>query len=821
MAKQNKGKKDKKKDRRPPQDDAATTSNEPAEDYDESGRFDSTKPQFRRPKEETAKVVLDERFTSVLTDSRFQLDVQDKYGRKKKKKEAKDELSAFYTIEDGDDATKKEGKDEDGTEKKESSDDESESDDESADGEEKDEEDTDPRSRIAYLTALSRGEVEADSSSNEEDGDDQSQSSASDDDDESNGEEDPVYGLAGVLDPSTKEEEIVLTEEESPYLAVLNMDWSHVRAVDIFAMITSFTPAGSVKKVQVYPSDFGMEQLAKEERLGPSGLWKKKKTDPDEEGKSDDDSSSSSKGSEDDDDDGVDGKAKTEDSAPDGDEEEEYDDEEEVKEALRGAGGLNIHQDDNKESDFDPEKLRAYEASKLKYYFAIVELASPHHADVAYREVDGLEFEHSGSAMDLRSIPPSGLADVVKNRQLRDEASGLPSNYVPPSFVVTALQQTNVQCTWEMGDHDREKTLTKYTSGEAWEALAEGDDLKAYLASDASSDEEDEEDNEDNERVQKGSKMRMMLGLESGSDSDSDEEDGPAGLKGKGGDSTEEESSSDEEAGKNEDEGDVDKEVKFLPGKVALEDKIRSKLDAKDAPKEKELTPWEKYQEKRKEKRRGKRSEAREKRKEINDIRKGGKEAKKPARKEPRDSFFLDGDGNGSDDNIAPEPDVHSAKDEKSKKSKEQLELLAAGDDDAEEALDYDMRGLQRIAKNKDKKLRGSRKRKEAAVVASVSGADFKVNVGDKRFAAVLEGSDDRFGIDRTDPNFKETSAMKDILAEQSRQRKAKRRKTSKGEKAVPDISAERLGADAAGPTAGSSALSSLVQSLKAKVAKA
>jgi hypothetical protein len=819
MAKQNKAKSDKKKDRRPPQDDAAAT-NEPAEDYDESGRFDSTKPQFRRPKEETAKVVLDERFTSVLTDSRFQLDVQDKYGRKKKKKEAKDELSAFYTIEDGDDANNKgtgTKEDEDGTEKKEDEDDESD-DESSKSGEEKDDADTDPRSRIAYLTALSRGEVEADSSSDEEDGDDQSQSSDSDDDDESNGEEDPVHGLAGVLDPSTREEEIVLTEEESPYLAVLNMDWSHVRAVDIFAMITSFTPAGSVKKVQVYPSDFGMEQLAKEERLGPTGLWKKQKPDPDEEGDSDDDSSSS-KASERDEDDG---KAKTEDSAPkddDEDDDDDDDDEEEVNEALRGAGALNIHQDDNKESDFDPEKLRAYEASKLKYYFAIVELASPHHADVAYREVDGLEFEHSGSAMDLRSIPPAGLADVVKNRQLRDEASGLPSNYVPPSFVVTALQQTNVQCTWEMGDHDREKTLTKYTSGEAWEALAEGDDLKAYLASDASSDEEDEEDNEDNEKVQKGSKMRMMLGLES--DSDSDEEDGPAGLKDKGGDSTEEESSSDEEAGKNEGEGDLDKEVKFLPGKVALEDKIRSKLDAKDAPKEKELTPWEKYQEKRKEKRRGKRSEAREKRKEINDIRKGGKEAKKPARKEPRDSFFLDGDGNGSDDNVAPQLVVHSAKDEKSKKSKEQLELLAAGDDGAEEALDYDMRGLQRIAKNKDKKLRGSRKRKEDAVTASVSGADFKVNVEDKRFAAVLEGSDDRFGIDRTDPNFKETTAMRDILAEQSRQRKAKRRKTSKGDKAVPDISAERLGADAAGPTAGSSALSSLVQSLKAKVAKA
>jgi hypothetical protein len=793
MGKQNKPKKKDRRPRRPrPEDDVGDKKTDQAEDYEDTERFDSSKPQFRRPKEETSKVVLDERFSSVLTDSRFQLDVQDKYGRKKKKKEVKDELSAFYTIEE-DDNNDKEGKQDDDADKEEhqsASDDES--DDESAQsGQGEEQDDDDPRSRIAYLTALSRGELDVESSSDEEDGDDQS-SDSDDDDGESDGEEDPVHGRAGVLDPSTREEEVVLTEDESPYLAVMSMDWSHVRAVDIFAIVSSFTPTGSVKKVQVYPSNFGMEQLSKEEKLGPTGLWKKQKSNSTEDDGSNDDSSSA-EGS----DDGDGDQLGTEDSAS-----HEDDGEEEENDAKQDS--TSGFRNDKIESDFDPEKLRAYETSKLRYYFAVIELASPHHADVAYKEVDGLEFENSGSVMDLRSIAPDSLPDVVKDRQLRDEATGLPSNYVPPDFIVAALQQTKVQCTWETGDHDREKALTTYASGEAWEALAEGGDLQAYMASDASSDEEDAKDNQENE---KGSKMRKMLGL----DSDSDEEDGASGFNDKS-ESTEAESSSDEESEGDEDEG--AKEFKFMPGtgKIPLEDKIRAKLESKDE--EKELTPWEKYQEKRKDKRREKRHEVRAKRKEVNEIRKGGKGANKPARKEDRDSFFMDKDADSADDNEGPERELHSTR---NKKSKEELELLVAGEDGDEEARDYDMRGLQRIDKNKDKKLRGSRKRKEAAVAASVSGADFKVDVEDTRFAAVLEGSDDRFGIDRTDPNYKETTAMREIMAEQTRQRQAKRRKKSKS---IPDISAERLSADAAGTTSGSSALSSLVKSLKSKVSK-
>jgi hypothetical protein len=127
---------------------------------------------------------------------------------------------------------------------------------------------------------------------------------------------------------------------------------------------------------------------------------------------------------------------------------------------------------------------------------------------------------------------------------------------------------------------------------------------------------------------------------------------------------------------------------------------------------------------------------------------------------------------------------------------------------------DYDMQGIHRIQKNKDKKLRGSRKRRETKVAANVPGRDFKIDTTDNRFAAVLAGTDDRFGIDRTDPNFKETDAMKEILAEQTKRRKAKKRKVA-NEQIAPDVTA----VNGVENSSGAAALSSLVMSLKSKVA--
>lgn len=737
-----------------------------------SSGSDTSKPQFRRPREESSKVKIDDRFASVLTDERFQLDVQDKYGRRRKQKDkATEELSTFYTVEDGHD--KQSFAETEKLANNGSSDDSSASSSAEASEQGELEVDEDPASRIAYLTALSRGEVDVSSSSEGEGGRDETDRSLSDSDDESvGGSEDPVLGMAGVLDPSTNiEEEVELTTEVSPFLAVMNMDWMNVRAVDIFAIVSSFTPPGAVKKVQVYPSDFGRERMAQEEKFGPAGLWKKSKT------------KNTGDNIKDDDDDNETDNLSAEDGGYLTNSEEDGDF---VPENIEGTPSMTLH--NSGKTDFDPEKLRAYEASRLKYYFAVVEFSSPGYADVAYKEVDGLEFEYSSSALDLRAIPPSSIDDVTKERSLRDECTGIPSNYVPPEFVVSALQQTKVDCSWELGDRDRERTLTKYNSGQAWGALAETDDLKAYLASDNSSDEEE------NEKAGKSSRMRKMLGL------DSDDEDS----NGTDQNSVSSGSSSEKEGEEKEDSAYI-KEALFIPGKSTLEESIRSKLENKEDAVE--LTPWEKYQEKRKLKKREKRKESREKRKEINEIRKG----EKPRKEKSGDSFFMEAkESEGIDNDFLPS------------QSKGELELLVAGENDVGEDRDYDMRGLQRLEKNKDKKFTGSRKRKEVALAANVTGTEFHVDTSDQRFKAVLDGTDDRFGIDRTDPSFKETPAMREILKEQTLRRKDKRRrKSTKAEsaskqKVVPNVSAEATLTS----TGGASALSSLVSSLKSKIVR-
>jgi hypothetical protein len=91
-----------------------------------------------------------------------------------------------------------------------------------------------------------------------------------------------------------------------------------------------------------------------------------------------------------------------------------------------------------KTSDIDAVALRTYELSKLRYYFAIAIVNSSSTADHLYREVDGLELEHSSMALDLRIVPPEVS---FQGRQVRDHCDKVSIDYVPPSdFVMNAKQ---------------------------------------------------------------------------------------------------------------------------------------------------------------------------------------------------------------------------------------------------------------------------------------------------------------------------------------------------------------------------------------------
>jgi len=776
----------------------------------------ANRPQFlpQSKKSDANKVQIDDRFASVLTDPRFRVDGMgsggvDKYGRKKKRKKKKpkdmidseerygveDELSAFYTVEKKS-ATDIVSNSED--EQIESVVIDTDEVDEDSDENKKEVEELKPKdslSRIAYLQALSRGEISGDSSSESSSDDEDDSDSSVSTVDIDNDEEDPLNIEPGILDPSTKlqneqENPIEITMESSSHLAVLNLDWVHVRAVDIFVILSSFSPPGSVKRVRVYPSDFGLERMKEEEAMGPTGIWKTTKKnrkdnspeedDFNEESESDDDSTSSA----------------------------------DEADAIIEKAYKNYPQNENEagenpgeETDFDKEKLRAYEASKLRYYFAVAEFNTAKNADVAYKEVDGIEMEHSSAAFDLRCIPEDQVDVVIEKRHLRDQAVTIPSNYVPPEFVVNALQQTNVKCTWEDEDMERSRKLTQYGVGnEKWDAMVEGDDLKAYLASDNSSNEDsdsdDEGEGEGEDRNKKGSKMRALLGLSGDEGSDDDDNDGDEKLS----------------DGEKDDVKSGTKEFKYIPGQQDLSEKIRQKITTKQNGEDSNLTPWEQYLEKRREKKREKRKAQKEKRKNEENMNENemDKNTEFETDSVENDDFFLHDSSsknkkgptkvsNIEDDSMEPETREPS--------SKEELELLLAGDNDIEAEKDYDMRGLLRIEKNAGKKLRGARKRKETKLRENVAGQDFQIDTSDKRFAALLEG-DDRFGIDRQDPNYKETAAMKDILAEQTKRRSKKRnRKRESGEAKIASRDSntkENNGKD----------LGSLVEKLKSKVAR-
>lgn len=195
-----------------------------------------------------------------------------------------------------------------------------------------------------------------------------------------------------------------------------------------------------MRRVTVYPSDFGLEQLEQESLHGPpKNIWKTHAQAPaargtdSEDAHSDseveaeesgsDDSGSESSGS-------VDILDIEDMQKPTGSSRvkgadfirtssrpgvvldlnaDSEDDDEEVGEehtmADGDSGPAKPRRTKKVSSDIDSVALRAYELSKLRYYFAIAELSDSQTANSVYKELDGMELEHSSMAMDLRFVP--------------------------------------------------------------------------------------------------------------------------------------------------------------------------------------------------------------------------------------------------------------------------------------------------------------------------------------------------------------------------------------------------------------------------------
>jgi hypothetical protein len=216
-------------------------------------RFDTSNPLFKKSLSKRNKIVVDDRFKSVLDDERFHTTPGkiDKYGRKLKNsvKNQQKELSEFYEIEKETSADnsshinevksdKKVRKSEKSIDKKKEI--------KSSNSNNKDE------SRLDYLIKLSRGEVENDSSSDDDDDEDDDDSNMYDDDynnndndsddsDTNNNIEQDHARLIKNKNNSSKSpldvddrHEIQLLEGESTNrLAIQNCDWENLKAKDL------------------------------------------------------------------------------------------------------------------------------------------------------------------------------------------------------------------------------------------------------------------------------------------------------------------------------------------------------------------------------------------------------------------------------------------------------------------------------------------------------------------------------------------------------------------------------------------------------------
>ncbi|KAK3600603.1 hypothetical protein CHS0354_001132 [Potamilus streckersoni] len=288
---------------------------------------------------------------------------------------------------------------------------------------------------------LARGEGNEESSSEEEE--ENSEEIEEEEEEEEENQDEDIDHCWGEMDRDAP-----ATTAVSSRLAVCNMDWDRVKAMDIYVLLNSFKPPnGIIYSVKIYPSEFGLQRMKEEEQRGPIELAEVKDT-------------------------------------------------------------KHTHNTEDAEgSSYHEEKLRQYQLNRLKYYYAVVECDSPNTANTIYEECDGMEYECSSTRLDLRFIPQ----DMTFDQEPKSECKEMPdsSTYKPSQFFTTALAQSKVDLTWD--ETDRERVSLMMQKFNDIKDLKE-DDFQAYLASSSDDEDqydykqilgEDDEENEGEEGEEK------------------------------------------------------------------------------------------------------------------------------------------------------------------------------------------------------------------------------------------------------------------------------------------------------------------------------
>ncbi len=168
------------------------------------------------------------------------------------------------------------------------------------------------------------------------------------------------------------ESEALMIESSSKRLALMNYDWSKIHAGDLMITFSSFLPEGGIlKKVSVYPSEFGIKKLAEEEEQGPGDIFKESADRKEDDGDSDNTTRASIK--------------------------KKVQEEPKSKKLTRHTveDDWAVSHEDTR-SGLDVSKLRKYERDRLKYYYAVLEFDSGKTADSVYESCNGFELEKTG-----------------------------------------------------------------------------------------------------------------------------------------------------------------------------------------------------------------------------------------------------------------------------------------------------------------------------------------------------------------------------------------------------------------------------------------
>ncbi|XP_073830292.1 ESF1 homolog [Musca autumnalis] len=711
-----------------------------------------TDPRFKNLPKVQRKVKIDKRFQGMFTNDKFQVKYTvDKYGRRVNKSNA-DDLKKYYELNSSDEEDEEEGKDESDKGEKEAEKDpenSSESDEDEEEEREKEEKAIVQESDVDENDALTSDDEEVPKTLRERLVDpsiDYARGEGrlitdSSSDDESSEDEDPEMYIDHVWGELHNDADT--TDESTKRLAICNMDWDRVRAVDLMVLFNSFLPrGGSILSIKIYPSEFGKERMKEEELHGPPELvgLDKDSRNP----KQDSDKPKKKKKS--------------------GDSDDEDDE-------------LVVEQDSDAEEgdEYHMEKLRQYQLNRLRYYYAVMELDSIETADKIYKECDGIEYESSATKVDLRYIPDDTTFDEDEPTDVCTEMPDM-NTYQPRQFTTTALQQAKVDLTWDETAVDRKELGDKLSSGKL-DGISDQDLRKIVAYSSEEEVEEDEESDVEAEVVQEKEKVEEEKPAEKTKKSKSKKKEEVINkYKALLAEINEKEQKEKEkkkyameftwevnEGNNNDDKDKEDKEETF-------EGKPKS-----------ELTPIEKVLLKRSEKNKRRKEERKKKKLQAAGVDSESDLDSLPDGIDMSDPYFAEEFANG--DFIDPKAkrkekqkkqrQLKAEQEEEDEKKAKELELLL---DDNEEDHKKQHFSLEKILKQeqetKSKKKRKKQLKKSKADIEELNKPiedNFQLNVNDDRFTAVFTSHE--FNIDPTDPHFKKTKAMEQLIHEKLKRR--------------------------------------------------